>query len=74
MIAYAGDTPAGFALPLGLKDMGLVLASATSSKTPMPLANLVRDRLLSGMARGREDHDWSALSLGAREEAGLDAG
>lgn len=70
-IAEGRFTPAGFALPLGLKDMGLVLATAVSSKTPMPVAGLVRDRLLSGMARGREDHDWSALSLGAREEAGL---
>ncbi len=73
-IADRSFTPAGFALPLGLKDMSLVLASATSSKTPMPLANLVRDRLLSGIARGREDLDWSALSLGAREEAGLPVG
>jgi len=55
-IAEGRFKPAGFALPLGLKDLELVLATATSSKTPMPLANLVRDRLLSGMARGREDH------------------
>ncbi|MDQ2870085.1 MAG: NAD(P)-dependent oxidoreductase [Acidobacteriota bacterium] len=71
-IAEGRFTPAGFSLPLGLKDMSLVLATATSSKTPMPVASLVRDRLLTGLARGREDHDWSALSLGAREAAGLE--
>jgi 3-hydroxyisobutyrate dehydrogenase-like beta-hydroxyacid dehydrogenase len=28
-------------------------------------------RLLSGMAKGRQDLDWSALELGAAEDAGL---
>ncbi len=33
--------------------------------------DLLRDRLLSGMAKGRQDLDWSALALGASEDAGL---
>jgi 3-hydroxyisobutyrate dehydrogenase-like beta-hydroxyacid dehydrogenase len=64
-------TPAGFELALGLKDMHLLLQTATDGATPMPAANLVRDRLLEGMAKGREKLDWSVLALGAAEDAGL---
>jgi len=70
-IAEKKFQPPGFALPLGLKDMSLVLAAAAEARAPMPVANLVRDRLLSGLARGREDYDWSALALGAAEDAGI---
>ena len=37
----------------------------------MPLASLLRDRLLAAVARGRGDLDWSALGIGAAEDAGL---
>ncbi len=70
-IAERKFQPAGFAMPLGLKDMSLVLGSAAESKAPMPVASLLRDRLLAGLARGREDYDWSALTLGAAEDAGI---
>jgi 3-hydroxyisobutyrate dehydrogenase-like beta-hydroxyacid dehydrogenase len=64
----------GFPLQLGLKDFNLVLDAAGRSKVPMPLANLVRDRLLSAVARGRGEHDWTALTHGAAEDAGLAVG
>jgi 3-hydroxyisobutyrate dehydrogenase-like beta-hydroxyacid dehydrogenase len=64
--------PPGFRLKLGLKDMELVLAAAKGSAVPMPVASLVRDRLLSGVARGRSDLDWSALAMGVSEDAGLE--
>jgi hypothetical protein len=32
----------------------------------------VRDRLITGIARGHAELDWSALGLIAAEEAGLD--
>lgn len=73
-IAEGRFSPPGFALPLGLKDVSLVLAAAAEARAPMPLAGLLRDRLLSGIARGRQDLDWSALSLGARDDAGLGTG
>lgn len=63
--------PAGFKMSLGLKDVGLALAAAQSTNTPLPLASLVRDRLLEGLAGGLADHDWSALSTIARRNAGL---
>jgi 3-hydroxyisobutyrate dehydrogenase-like beta-hydroxyacid dehydrogenase len=70
-IADRRFSPPGFALELGLKDLSLVVASASAAAAPMPLAELIRERLASGMARGRRNLDWSALSLGAREDAGL---
>jgi 3-hydroxyisobutyrate dehydrogenase-like beta-hydroxyacid dehydrogenase len=59
-------------LKLGLKDLELVLAAAKGSAVPMPVASLVRDRLLSGVARGRADLDWSALAVGVSEDAGVE--
>jgi 3-hydroxyisobutyrate dehydrogenase-like beta-hydroxyacid dehydrogenase len=63
----------GFALPLALKDVRLALAEAEEAAVPMPSVNVVRDRLLTGIARGYADLDWSALGLIAAEEAGLAA-
>ena len=70
-IAHHRYQPAGFKVPLGLKDVDLVLQTAAASKVPMPLANLVHDRLIGALAKGRDDLDWSALALGAAEDAGL---
>jgi 3-hydroxyisobutyrate dehydrogenase-like beta-hydroxyacid dehydrogenase len=70
-IARLTHEPAGFRLKLGLKDLELVLATASEVRAPMPVAAIVRDRLLSAVAREREALDWSALALGAREDAGL---
>ena len=64
----------GFSLPLGLKDVRLVLAAADAQSVPMPIASLVRDRMLTAMARGHRDRDWSVLGLLAAEDAGLPLG
>jgi 3-hydroxyisobutyrate dehydrogenase-like beta-hydroxyacid dehydrogenase len=61
----------GFALPLGLKDVRLVLQAAEAQNVPMPVASVVRDRFLTAMARGNADKDWSALGLIAAQDAGL---
>jgi len=63
--------PPGFRLVLGAKDCGLAIDAATASQAPMPLASLVRDRLLAAMAKGRGELDLTALALGAAEDAGL---
>jgi len=62
----------GFRLALGLKDVGLVLCAAASFDVPMPVASLVRDRLLAGVVRGYRDKDLSALALICAEDAGLE--
>jgi 3-hydroxyisobutyrate dehydrogenase-like beta-hydroxyacid dehydrogenase len=71
MIAQKRHTPAGFRQALGLKDINLVRDLAEEQTVPMPLASLLRDRLLAGMAKGRAEMDWSALSLDVLENAGL---
>ncbi|WP_256374774.1 hypothetical protein [Allocoleopsis franciscana] len=38
---------------------------------PMPLASLVRDRLISSIAKGRGEIDWTGLALSVSEEAGI---
>jgi len=70
-IAEQRFSPAGFRLALGLKDVNLVLATAASSTTPMPLASMLHDRWVSAVAKGRGDLDWSAIALGVGEDAGL---
>jgi 3-hydroxyisobutyrate dehydrogenase-like beta-hydroxyacid dehydrogenase len=61
----------GFRLPLALKDVRLALGEADSAGVPMPSLDVVRDRMLTGIARGYADLDWSVLGLVAAEEAGL---
>ncbi len=62
---------AGFVMPLVLKDVRLALTEAENAGAPMPSVNVVRDRLITGIARGYGDLDWTALGLIAAEEAGL---
>jgi len=64
---------AGFVLPLVLKDVRLALAEAEKAGAPMPSVGVVRDRLITGIARGYGELDWTALGLIAAEEAGLSA-
>lgn len=68
----AEDYPAsGFLLPLALKDVRLALAEADAADVPMPSVSVVRDRLITGIARGYGTRDWATLGLLASEDAGL---
>ena len=71
LIASERYQPAGFKMPLGLKDMRAVLAAAEGRNVPMPVASLVRDHFISGIARGKADLDWSSLARVVAENAGL---
>jgi 3-hydroxyisobutyrate dehydrogenase-like beta-hydroxyacid dehydrogenase len=71
IIAAGKAKDIGFYLRLGLKDFNLVVDAAQRSQTPMPFADIVRGRLLSAMAKGRSEWDWTSLALGAAEDAGL---
>jgi 3-hydroxyisobutyrate dehydrogenase-like beta-hydroxyacid dehydrogenase len=62
--------PAGFAAPLGLKDLRLIAEAADAQRTPLPLVGLLHDHLLSTIAIDGEDVDWSALALSVRRAAG----
>ncbi|HYZ62597.1 MAG TPA: NAD(P)-dependent oxidoreductase [Acetobacteraceae bacterium] len=71
LIASRRFEPAGFAAPLGHKDIRLVLAAAEDLRVPMPLASLLRDRFLSLLARGGEQLDWSAIGSLPARDAGI---
>jgi len=71
LIANQQYQPAGFAAPLGEKDIRLALAAAETLRVPMPLASVVHDRLQTVIARGGDKLDWSALGQLAANDAGL---
>jgi 3-hydroxyisobutyrate dehydrogenase-like beta-hydroxyacid dehydrogenase len=71
LIADEHYEPAGFKMTLGLKDISLALAAADSLLVPMPLASQIRDRMLTVVARGEGDTDWSALARLSASNAGL---
>jgi 3-hydroxyisobutyrate dehydrogenase-like beta-hydroxyacid dehydrogenase len=71
LIVQGKHEPAGFALPLGLKDVRLVLQAAEAANVAMPIASVVRDRFITAMARGNQEKDWSVLGRIAAEDAGL---
>ncbi|HEY2463857.1 MAG TPA: NAD(P)-dependent oxidoreductase [Steroidobacteraceae bacterium] len=66
--------PAGFAAPLGQKDIRLTLAAAETLNVPLPLASLLRDRFLALLAQGGAALDWSAIGQLAAHDAGLEPG
>jgi 3-hydroxyisobutyrate dehydrogenase-like beta-hydroxyacid dehydrogenase len=63
--------PAGFAAPLGQKDIRLVLAAAEELRVPMPVGSLVRDRFLNLLAHNGEQLDWSAIGRLPAVDAGM---
>jgi 3-hydroxyisobutyrate dehydrogenase-like beta-hydroxyacid dehydrogenase len=73
IIAQEQFEPAGFALKLGLKDVRLALAAAEECAAPMPLASLVHDHLLSALAHGQGDMDWSSMAQVIARNAGLES-
>lgn len=71
LIAGGVFEPAGFAAPLGQKDIRLTLAAAEELRVPMPLASLLRDRFLTLLAHGGDNLDWSAIGELAAKDAGV---
>jgi 3-hydroxyisobutyrate dehydrogenase-like beta-hydroxyacid dehydrogenase len=63
--------PAGFAAPLGLKDMRLVGQSAEALRVPMPVLNVLRDHLLQTIGAEGEDIDWSGIGHVIAKNGGL---
>jgi 3-hydroxyisobutyrate dehydrogenase-like beta-hydroxyacid dehydrogenase len=71
LIASGRFAPAGFAAPLGHKDIRLLLAAAEDLRVPMPVASLLRDRFLTLFARGGEQLDWAAIGGLPAADAGM---
>lgn len=71
MIVEEKFEPAGFAMPLGLKDVSLVLQAGAALQVPMPAAGILRDHFLTGMATGLEHSEWAAIAKVCARAAGL---
>ena len=70
LIADGQFEPAGFATPLGHKDIRLTLAAAEDLRVPLQLASLLHDRFLTLLAHGGDKLDWSAIGQLAAKDAG----
>ena len=72
MIAAKNYEPVGFKARLGYKDARLAVKTSQLSGTPMPLATLVHNRLMSAVAKGLGDRDWvEGIAAGVSEDAGV---
>jgi len=71
MIAADNFEPVGFSMVLGMKDNRLVLSAAEAAAVPMPMASLIRDRMLTATAQGMGEADWAAIARISFQEAGL---
>ena len=73
MIGENQYEPALFPVPLGLKDVDLVLSTAAAMYVPVPLASVAREHLLRAIEEGWAAHDWSVLARVIATEARLPA-
>ena len=71
MIVEEAWTPAQFAMPLGVKDVELALATAADAGMELPSGEMIRKHLLQAIAAGRAEQDWAALAGHIAAEAGL---
>jgi 3-hydroxyisobutyrate dehydrogenase-like beta-hydroxyacid dehydrogenase len=71
MIAAERYQPAGFPMPLALKDIRLALSAAEAHNVPMPFASVLRDNLMQAIATGGAENDWGGLAQLAARRAGL---
>lgn len=63
--------PAGFRMVLGYKDLRLVGDLAEGTQTPLPVADIVRQQALEGLAWGWSESDFTALLQVVESQAGL---
>ena len=71
MIVDQAWTPAQFAMPLGVKDVELALATAREVGMDLPSGQMIRQHLLAAIAEGRAEQDWAALAGKLAADAGL---
>ncbi len=71
VIANEAYSPAGFRVPLGLKDVRLALDAGQALGVPLPVAEVLREHFQAAVAEGKAELDWSAIARLAAERAGL---
>jgi 3-hydroxyisobutyrate dehydrogenase len=64
--------PAGFALSLARKDIGLATELAKEFDVPMPVANLAEQMAIQAMNRGWADQDSTVIVRLQEEMAGVE--
>jgi 3-hydroxyisobutyrate dehydrogenase-like beta-hydroxyacid dehydrogenase len=72
IIAKEGYDQAGFTVTLGLKDANLLIAAGLAANVPLPSLNVYRDRLLSAVAHGEADLDWSVMARDQARASGIE--
>jgi 3-hydroxyisobutyrate dehydrogenase-like beta-hydroxyacid dehydrogenase len=65
--------PAGFPASLALKDMDLASDAAGSARVPMPVLGILRDHLLTAIAREGADVDCTAIAESVAAAAGMES-
>jgi 3-hydroxyisobutyrate dehydrogenase-like beta-hydroxyacid dehydrogenase len=71
LLAEGKFEPAGFSLELGFKDTRLLQEVAKNSSVPMPISDLLYEKLSTCMSRGDEKKDWSCIASLCKEAADL---
>ncbi|MDP9080564.1 MAG: NAD(P)-dependent oxidoreductase [Bacteroidota bacterium] len=72
IIAGKQYQPVGFKSKLGCKDARIAFKLSQQSETPMPIVSVVHNRLLSAVAKGWGENDWSeGVGRGVSEDAGV---
>ena len=71
MIVEQAWTPAQFAMPLGVKDVELALATAREVGMDLPSGEMIRKHFLQAIPGGRAEQDWVALAGKLAADAGL---
>ncbi|MFJ7904570.1 NAD(P)-dependent oxidoreductase [Streptomyces sp. NPDC096198] len=71
MVAERRYEPAGFRLPLGLKDVTLALSTGAAANVALPFGSVLRDTFLDALAHGDADKDWAVITDVSRRRAGL---
>lgn len=71
MIVEQAWTPAQFAMPLGVKDVELALATAREAGMDLPSGEMIRKHFLQAIQAGRAEQDWVALAGKLAADAGL---
>ena len=71
-ILLSGEVPdPGFKLSLALKDINLALNAGEAAQVTLPVVSVLRDRLLTNVAKGRGELDVTVSQQSVREDAGL---
>jgi 3-hydroxyisobutyrate dehydrogenase-like beta-hydroxyacid dehydrogenase len=71
LVASEHYQPVGARPSLIRKDYGLIREAAAEGLVPMPLADLIHERLTATVAKGRDGADWAGFAREASENAGL---